>query len=68
MNDALRKRPDGVHEERLEENWRAEYSEAPETGLWTATIYRRDVSEWHGHGFASLDDARQAAREYYDAL
>jgi hypothetical protein len=68
MNHTLRKRLDGVHEESLDGSWRAEYSEAPDTGLWTAAIYRHDVSEWRNHGYGSLADARQAVREYYDRL
>jgi hypothetical protein len=68
MNDALRKRPDGVHEESLGENWRAEYREAADTGLWTAAIFRHDVGEWTEHGFDSLEEARQAARGHYDGL
>lgn len=68
MDDTVRRRRDGIYEETLGEQWRGEYSESPDTGLWVATIYRHDTSEWRKHGFASLEDARQAAREYYDAL
>jgi hypothetical protein len=68
MNDTLRKRRDGVYEEAFDRDWRADYSEAADTGLWTAVIHRHGVSEWQSHGFASLDDARQAAREHYDGL
>jgi hypothetical protein len=68
MNDDLQKRVDGVYEEVLGESWRAEYSEAPESGLWIVVIYEHDATEWQGHGYASLEDARDAAREYYDRL
>jgi hypothetical protein len=68
MNDFLQKRLDGVYEESLGGSSRAEYSEAADTGLWIAVIYRHDVSEWHSHGYATLDEARQAAREHYDHL
>lgn len=68
MNETLRKRLDGVYEEKLGGSWLAEYSEAADTGLWTAAVYKHAVSEWHGHGYASLEGARRAVREYYDAL
>jgi hypothetical protein len=67
MVDDLRKRRDGTYEETFGDGWRAEYSEAPDTGLWVAAIYRRDAGEWQSPGHASLDEARLAAREHYDA-
>jgi hypothetical protein len=68
MNNTLERRLDGIYEEFLAGTWRAEYVEAADTGLWSATVYKHDVSEWHRHGYASLDEARQAVREYYDSL
>jgi hypothetical protein len=68
MNNSLRKRLDGVYEEPLTGSWRAEYTEGADTGLWNAAIYKHDVSEWRSHGYASLEDAREAVRGYYDNL
>jgi hypothetical protein len=67
-DDGLWKRVDGKYQEGLDGDWQAEYSEDPETGLWSATVFRHDVTEWQSHGFAALDDARRAAREFYDRV
>lgn len=62
------KRPSGVYEERLDDRWLAEYSEDSGTGLWRADIYHHDVSVWRSEGHVAIEDARQAARAYYDQL
>ena len=64
----LVKRPDGKHEEELGENWVAEYTENPRTGLWEVDIMKHDVPEWHSTDYESLEDARQAARDHYEQV
>ena len=64
--DTLVKRLDGKYEERLSEVWVAEFSENPDTGLWDVDVFKSDVSEWRSVDFDSLDDARQAAYNFYD--
>ena len=64
--DTLVKRLDGKYEERLSEVWVAEFSENPSTGLWDVDVFRSDVPEWRSVDFDSLDDARQAAYNFYD--
>lgn len=68
MVDDLIKRTDGKYEETLGETWVAEYAEDPETGLWDVQISKHAVVEWREPGFATLEDARRAAVEYYDQL
>lgn len=65
-DDALVKRLDGKYEERLSEVWLVEYSENPGTGLWEVEIFKNDVPEWRSIDFESLEDARQAAYNFYD--
>ena len=65
MVGSLRKAQDGTLEETLGESWTVAYSEEPATGLWTAVVYKHDVIEWRSGGYASLEDARQAAEEFY---
>jgi len=64
--DAIMKRLDGKYEERLSEVWVVEYSENPGTGLWEVEIFKHDVPEWHSIDFESLEDARQAAYNFYN--
>ena len=66
MDDGPKKRADGKYEEKLDDVWIAEYAEDPDTGLWETEIFKHDVSEWHMKGYATLDECRQAAREFYD--
>ena len=68
MANDLVERTDGRYEETLGDTWVAEYAEDPETGLWEVKVSRRDVIEWHEPGFASLEDARRAATDYYDQV
>ncbi len=68
MTEPLVKRTDGKYEESLGEILVAEYAENPESGLWEVEILKHDVSEWHTIGYASLEDARQAAHDYYDQV
>lgn len=65
MNNSLTKRPDGKYEEELGELWTAEYSEHPDTGLWQVELFKHDVAEFLGTDFASLEEARLAAKDYY---
>ncbi len=65
-NDVLIQRRDGKYEERLAESWVAEYCENPETGLWEVEVFKSDVAEWYSLDYISLDDARQAAYNFYD--
>ena len=66
MPNDLVERTDGKYEEMLGETWVAEYAEDTETGLWQVQISKHDVIEWHEPGFATLEDARRAAADYYD--
>ena len=68
MAAGLIRRTDGKYEEALGESWRAEYAEDPETGLWQVLISHRDTVEWRESGFATLEDSRRVAAEYYDQL
>ena len=68
MTKPLVKRPDGKYEESLGDIWSAEYAKNLGTGLWEVEILKHDVSEWHTIGYASLEDARQAAHDYYDQV
>ncbi len=58
----------GVVRERFSPQWYAEYSEDPDSGLWQAELFKHDVPEWREPGLASLGEAREAARYYYDQL
>ena len=64
----LERLPGGELRETLADNWVSDYSEDPASGLWTATVYRHDTEEWQSRGYASLEDAVQAARDYYAQL
>lgn len=64
--EPLVKRPDGKYEESLGDIWVAEYAENSETDLWEVKVLKHDVPEWQASGYASLEDARQAAYNYYD--
>jgi hypothetical protein len=65
MGEALRKTRDGTFEETFGAPWSAEYAEDAANGLWRVVVYRHDVIEWRGHGYASLEEARRAAEEFY---
>ena len=65
-NDPLVKRLDGKYEERLSETWLVEYSESPDTGLWEVEVFKNDVPEWRSLDFDSLEDAQQAAYDFYN--
>jgi hypothetical protein len=64
----LTKRHDGKYEERLDETWVAEYFEVPENGLWRVEVFNHDVSKWVEEGFASLEEAQQAAHNFWDQV
>ena len=64
--EPLVKRPDGKYEESLGDIWVAEYAENSETDLWEVEVLKHDVPEWQTSGYVSLEDARQAAHDYYD--
>ena len=65
-SDPLVKRHDGKYEERLSESWLVEYSENPDSGLWEVEVFKNDVPEWHSLDFDSLEEARQAAQDFYN--
>jgi len=67
-NILLTKRQDGKFEERLDDTWMAEYFERPENGLWRVEIFNHDVSKWVEDGFASLEEAQEAAHNYWDQV
>jgi hypothetical protein len=68
MTGTLIKRPDGKYEESMGEIWIAEYAENTESGLWEVEILKHAVSEWQDGDYASLDDARTAAHDYYNQV
>lgn len=63
---SITKRPDGTFEEQLDGKWLAIYAEDPLTGYFSVEIFFHDVVEWAASEFASLEEAQQAAHEYYD--
>lgn len=59
-------RRDGKYEEPLGDNWTAEYSANQQTGLWDVEVFKHDVAEWREVDIDSLEEARRAARDFYD--
>jgi hypothetical protein len=68
VNEIVTQRTDGKYEERLDEVWLAEYSEDPGSGLWQVEIFKHNLAEWHGTEYTSLEEARQAAQEFYNQI
>lgn len=68
LTEPVVKRTDGKYEETLGDTWVAEYAENSETDLWDVEVLNRDVAEWQTSGYASLEQARQAAHDYYDQV
>ena len=68
VNENIVKRADGKYEEGLDEIWFAEYSEDSATGLWEVEVFKHNVAEWHSSDFTSLEEARQAAHNFYDQV
>ena len=68
MNNSLIVRPDGKYAEDLGELWVAEYAEQATNGLWQVEVFKHDVAEFLATDFASLEEARVAAREYYSQV
>lgn len=68
LTEPVVKRTDGKYEETLGDTWVAEYAENSETDLWDVEVLNRDVVEWQTSGYASLEQARQAAHDYYDQV
>jgi hypothetical protein len=68
MADEVVRRPDGVYEEKLSGIWTAEYAEDPGTGLWTVQLFKHDVPEWRETGYATLEECRRGAQEFYDQV
>jgi len=66
QDTAPRKRLDGKYEEQLGNHWIAEYSEDPVNGLIEVEILHRDVSEWYSSSYESLEEAQEAAHEYFN--
>ena len=64
MPDDIVKRRDGKYEQRFGDNWVAEYYEDAQNGLWHVEVFLADVVEWNAMDIPSLDEARQAARDY----
>ncbi len=64
--DSVTRTPFGIVEEVFNDEWRAEYSEDADTGLWRADIYDNDVAVWSGIELDSLADARMSARNFYE--
>jgi hypothetical protein len=68
LTEPVVKRTDGKNEETLGDTWVAEYAENSETDLWDVEVLNHDVAEWQTSGYASLEQARQAAHDYYDQV
>ena len=68
MAGEIVKRTDGKYEETLSGTWTAEYSEDPETGLWVVAVFKHDVLEWRETGYATLEECRRGAYEFYDQV
>lgn len=68
LTEPVVKRTDGKYEETLGDTWVAEYAENSETDLWDVEVLNHDVAEWQTSGYASLEQARQAAHDYYDQV
>jgi len=68
LTEPIVKRTDGKYEETLGDIWVAEYAENSETDLWDVEVLKHDVAEWQTRGYASLEEARQAAHDYYDQV
>lgn len=64
----ITKRVDGKYEERLDDTWLAEYYEDPTTGLWRVDVFQHDVHEFSATDQPSLEDARQAGRNFFDQV
>jgi hypothetical protein len=64
--DDVTRTPFGVVDEVFNDEWRAEYSEYPDTGLWRADVYDNDVAVWSAIELDSLADARTSARNFYE--
>jgi hypothetical protein len=64
--DEITRTPVGIVDEQFNDEWRAEYSEDPETGLWRVDIYDNDVGVWSEIELDSLADARASARNFYE--
>lgn len=64
----LTRRADGILEETFNPPWYAEYLEDADTGLWQVRVFKRDVRAWTDTGLESLDEARQAALDFYDQV
>src|SRR5687767_6264458 len=62
--DHITRTPVGIVDEQFNDEWRAEYSEDPETGLWRVDIYDNDVGVWSELELDSLADARASARNF----
>lgn len=58
--------PLGMVDEVFNDDWRAEYSEDPDTGLWRVDVYDNDVAVWSEIELDTLADARTSARSFYE--
>lgn len=68
INPPVVPQANGKYAQQLGDKWFAEYFEDPQTGLWRAEIYHRDVPEWLSVDHTSVQEAARAAREYFDQL
>ncbi|WP_455366357.1 hypothetical protein [Kaarinaea lacus] len=66
QDTVVNKRLDGKYEEQLGDSWIAEYSEDPQNGLFEVEILHHAVSEWYASNYESLEEAQQAAHEYFN--
>ena len=64
--DDVTRTPVGIVDEIFSDEWRAEYSEDPYSGLWRVDIYDNDVAVWSEIELDSLADARTSARNFYE--
>lgn len=66
MPDDATRTPSGIVDEKFNDDWRAEYSEDPDSGLWRVDVYDNDVAVWSEIELDSLADARTSARNFYE--
>lgn len=66
MPDDITRTPVGIVDEQFNDDWRAEYSEDADSGLWRADVYNNDVAVWSEIELDSLTDARASARNFYE--
>lgn len=58
----------GLYRENFNANWYAQYFEDAATGLRRTHVYKHATPEWQSVDHLSLEEARGAARHYYNRI